>query len=1302
MAEALRDDDANFIPDRLGATVTLVGVITSDPVLLGPSAARSTLQDHTAGIPVFTRNPTLLIDKFKSGDRVQIRGEIAQYQGSEELVPKEILRLGTGAIPPPRDILAVDLRSERYSGQLVRLEGRLQVPQDLTRNPVLRDRSGEVPLSIPNPFLQSPRFTSQLVQGAKVQVIGIAGQRKKEGPFDSGYLLLPRTPSDFSFAPVVPVRTIALTLVLFLCSGLALLFWSRHRTAKRHSLKLQDHLHALARGQAALRASQNRLRAIIETMPESVKLVSADGALVEINPAGLAMIEAQRPSDAAGRSVYSLVAPECREDFRAFAQSVFQGRKGTLEFEIVGLKGTRRWVETHAVLLGDADEKPLLLAVMRDITTRKAATESLLKSNLLCQLVARAICDAVWDWDLTTNEVAWNENVLTLFGYSPDQVGSDVGWWEQNIHPDDRRRVLSGIRALLAAGQQFWTDEHRFRCADSSYAFVLARAFLIRDDKGTPVRIVGAIIDLTGRHLMEQALRESELIFRSFVETTSDWVWAIDSQGRMTYNNPGIQTILGHSPEELIGKDCFAFVHPDDRQNCENVFAQALANKSGWTGVVLRWRHKDGGCRYLESNAQPILSPTGELLGFRGADRHITDRVLVQSALQEREEQFRQLFEDAPVAYHELDRQGIVQRANRAECEMLGLEPAEILGKPIWHFVAPEQQESSQRAVLLKLAGEQPLVPFQRDYLRKDGTRLTVEIRENLIQDTDGVILGIRTAMSDVTARSRVEEALQTAKDAAEIASRAKSEFLANTSHELRTPLTGIMGMTDLVLDTELTPDQRECLTAVKSSANSLLAVLNEVLDFSKIEAGKLRLDALPFSLRDTVAASLNTLAVRAHQKELEFALQVYPDVPDDLVGDPGRLRQVLLNLAGNAVKFTERGEVVVSVQAEWRAEDETYLHFLVADTGIGIPTEKQASIFEPFAQIDSSHTRKYGGTGLGLAISSSLVAMMGGRLWVDSELGQGTTFHFLINVGLQQPEQQRLLPANLSNLQGLPVLVVVTNAALQRILTETLTAWNMQPAVFDAADAALTALQLAKHRAAPFRLVLIDLPRLHTDRLILAERIVKDPLLRTPTIVLTTTTAHSFVSRSEHLGIALLPKPFTDFNLRDTITRTLYAQTTDSPSPVSPAFSTGQTPRHLRILLAEDNPLNQIVIVRLLEKRGHTVTPVHNGAEAVLALEDEPYDVVLMDLQMPEMDGFAATAAIRNRDRTTGRHTHIVAVTAHAMTGDRERCLKAGMDDYISKPVDPQQLFNSVENPVPLSQQEHASPLGSTNLGSR
>jgi len=556
--------------------------------------------------------------------------------------------------------------------------------------------------------------------------------------------------------------------------------------------------------------------------------------------------------------------------------------------------------------------------------------------------------------------------------------------------------------------------------------------------------------------------------------------------------------------------------------------------------------------------------------------------------------------------------------------------------------------------------------------IRERGKQLEERVEKRTIE------LGTvnRELHHEITKRKRLEKAAQAA-------NRAKSEFLAKMSHEIRTPLNGIFGMTELALDTKLKREQREYLETIKQSAESLMTIINDILDFSKIEARKVEFVLINFNLHECVYDTVSSLALPAHKKGLELACHAPPHVPDAVVGDPGRLRQIITNLVSNAIKFTEKGEVVVDVKIESQTEDEISLHFAVTDTGIGIPEAKQRRIFDAFEQADSSMTRQHGGSGLGLAISSQLVGLMGGQIWIESKVGRGSTFHFTLSFGLQKRPEKKLIPAKVGDLKNLPVLVVDDNATNRTILKEMLTNWRMKPIAVNGGQSALAAMKKAKKAGKPFPLLLIDANMPHMDGFTLAKKIKESPNLEGASIMMLTSSGiRGDAARCRKLGIvAYLIKPIKQSELLDAIMLVLgTAPKRKEEVPLITRHIVKESRQRFRILLAEDNVINQKVAVHILEKNGHKVTVANNGQEALLALNRDRFDLVLMDVQMPKMDGLEATASIREKEKKTGFHIPIIAMTAHAMKGDRERCLDSGMDDYLTKPLRAEGLIKKID----------------------
>jgi len=822
-------------------------------------------------------------------------------------------------------------------------------------------------------------------------------------------------------------------------------------------------------------------------------------------------------------------------------------------------------------------------------------------------------------------------------------------------------------------------------------------------------------------------LRESEQQLRMLMACSPVGIFQTNAKGENVYINDWYCTITGMSPESAKGFGWAELLHPDDRSHVLAEWNRTVASGSEHA-IECRFRSPAGKVTWVWVRAVSLRDPAGTVTGYLGSLTDITARKDAEEALQERT-QLLALIGEVAVALTrcaKLD-EGLKECA-ASVVSRVGVEAALVwtldAAAEVFELRAGAGQGAGAEGAPRRLAATKPLLdPSVRDgkaCFSRVAVKLLLDGCEPLGWDTTAAFAGyplmvanrlmgilavssrealseasqrVLESVADTTAlgieRYWNEERLEIAKEAAETANRAKSEFVANMSHEIRTPMNGILGMTDLLLETGLTTEQRESMELVKLSTESLMQVINDILDFSKIEAGKLDLDPIAFGIRDLVEDTLKTLAIRAHRQGLELACDIDPDVPNRVIGDPGRLRQVLTNLLGNAIKFTERGEIVVIVRCRSQSIDEYELEFAVADTGIGISSKKQRTIFEPFVQGDGSTTRRYGGTGLGLTISSRIVALMGGQISMESEVGRGSTFRFNGRFGKVAVQSSDAPAQNQANLRGLDVLVVDDNATNRRVLLGLLRLWAARPTAVDSGPAALAELRRAAAAGESYPLLLVDALMPEMDGFTLVEQLRSEPGLAPPTIMmLTSTDRQTDAARCRRLGMSgYLVKPVRADALQIAILAALGNTSLNNRlsrvaqvAPASPPADTVPS-RPLRILLAEDNPVNRRVALHMLSKAGHSTVAVSNGKKAVAALARERFELVLMDIQMPEMDGLEATRAIRAEEEKSGRHVPIVAMTAHAMKGDRERCLAAGMDDYVSKPVQADALFRVIQS---------------------
>jgi PAS domain S-box-containing protein len=880
--------------------------------------------------------------------------------------------------------------------------------------------------------------------------------------------------------------------------------------------------------------AQKFLASIVEYSEDAIIGGTPDGIIVSWNR-GAEKLFGYESQEIIGQNIVALAPGDEAHSVNAVIQRMKRG-EAVHPFDGIGITkdGRRIEISCSASPVKDANGKLVgVAAILRDISERKRADEA----RALLAAVVEFSEEGIIAISLDKTVLSWNRGAQAIYGFSAEDIlGKSVF---ATIIPPERAEEYNGFFARVLAGEtlvQFESERHH---KDGRRVEVSLTYCPIKNPKGEVIGVSAIVHDITRAMATQQALREANENYRALIHNIPDVIWMIDSNDEVKFLSPNVEKLFGYSVGECYARGAsllFNSVHPDEAQHVLHMF-QLFFKEGTAFDAEFRVRRKDGEWRWVHNRAIQTFEKDG-LRYASGLLTDITQRKAAEESLRESEERYRLLFERNLAGVFRCSQVGSFHDCNDAGAKILGYDSREdLIGRSVMDvfFDPADKAASDQRMAQLGTASNQELC-----LRRKDGSSVWVMANTTMVNGATGI--EIEGTFLNITLLKQAEEQMRLAKEAAESANRAKSEFLANMSHEIRTPMNGVIGMIDLALDTDLTPEQRDYLTTVKSSAGALLEIINDILDFSKIEARKLELERVPFSVKEVVRATVKEFAVQARNKQLSLQCEFSADLPDTAIGDPGRLRQILMNLVGNALKFTDQGEIMVRVI---RLPDDA-LQFSVSDTGIGISAEKQKSIFEAFVQADTSSTRQYGGTGLGLAIVSQLVALMQGRIWLESKPGEGSTFYFTARFGLA----------------------------------------------------------------------------------------------------------------------AAVPTE---------------EQTQDRREPTAAKSS-----RKLHILIADDNLVNLRLAGSLLAKQGHSAVTVSSGREALAALEQQSFDLALMDVQMPDMDGFETTKAIRAQERTSHKHLPIVAMTAHAMIGDRERCLAAGMDSYVTKPVDAAKLFTAIADALP------------------
>jgi len=1061
-----------------------------------------------------------------------------------------------------------------------------------------------------------------------------------------------------------------------------------------------------------LAKERNLLRALLDYSPDRIYFKDKDSRFILCSKTVVSGLGLKSAEEAIGKSDFDFFTEEHAKPAYEDEQEII--RTGIPKIGIVEketwIDGKETWALTTKMPLRDSNGNIIgTFGITKDITELKKIEQQLeYERDLLKQLLDNAP-DNIYFKDLQSRFIRAGKSLADKFGLkSPEEAygKTDFDFYTdehaRQAYEDEQEIIRTGIPKIGIVEKETWPDGHE--------TWGWTTKMPLRDKNGNIIGTFGITKDITELKKIEQQLEYERDLLKQLMDNSPDNIYFKDLQSRFIRCGKSLAEKFGlKSPEEAIGKSDFDFFTEEHARQAYEDEQEIIRTGIPKIGIVEKETWPDGHETWGWTTKMPLRDKNGNIIGTFGITKDITELKRTQEDLAYERDLLRSLLDNVPDCIYFKDLQSRFILCSKALADRFGLASSEeAIGKTDFDFFTEEHARPA-------FEDEQEIIRTGRPVIGKleretwpDGRETWALTSKLPLRDKHGNIIGTFGISKDVTALKLAETELQKARDAALESTRLKSEFLANMSHEIRTPMNAIIGMTGLLLETNLTDEQRDFAETVRVSAEALLAIINDILDFSKIEAGKLNLEATDFDLCETVESTVELLAERAQSKGLELASWIHTDVPTQLRGDPGRLRQVLTNLIGNAVKFTEHGEVVVRVTKDYETDTHAVLRFRVSDTGIGIAPSALPRLFQAFSQADGSMTRKYGGTGLGLAICKQLVELMGGQIGVESKLGEGSTFWFTVRLEKQPSATPKLsIEEKMARMAGLRVLIVDDNTTNRQILHYQIIAWKMRNGHAASGPEALEILRRAAAAGDPYDLAILDMQMPDMDGLTLAREIKKDPRIASTRLVMLTSLMHrENMQTLKEAGIeACLIKPVKQSKLFDCIANLFLLPVEPvktqaiHPTPQKEAATAPITSNLYHILLAEDNAVNQKVALRQLKKLGFNADAVANGIEVLDALERIQYDIIIMDCQMPEMDGYEATRRIRQHEKTEAalgknpKHVHIIAMTANALQGDREKCIEAGMDDYVSKPVRLPELEAALRRAVAILEGKKSAP---------